>query len=147
MAASDYGIIVIKNGELFDKKSEMGCSYKLNINDRIDYAYKLNFNGLILPDVMESPYRQAFQCLFDNYGTKCVLPTDYMSRRFMVNGVLVHIKNRDHNVYEITFAMDGDRYAVLMGVDVSFRYFWRKATKKKVSRFLSKHLTSRKEKR
>lgn len=140
MAASDYGVIVIKNGRPFEAMAEMGCAYRMCIDERIDYAYKLNFNGLILPEVMENRFHQRLHCLSPNHDILTLDSTEFMSRTIVTNGVVVHIKNRENNVYEINFNLDDDKYAILMGVDVALCHYWYPATKKKVKKFLRKHL-------
>lgn len=134
MAASDYGIIVIKNGVL-DRKSS-GFAKGFTIGE------------------VEFWKAQPYWYTFDTQKTRCVINENlgkkYASHEEVyrqgwvttnVEGIEVKAKMILYGRYISKFNYNGDKYVLLHGFDIDLHSFWSKKTKTLVRKFIKKYAT------
>lgn len=137
MSASEFGIIVIKNGVLDREASGFAKGFKLGEEEFWKHR----------------PYWSTF----DTDRTRMVVDRDmpWWSRKsiyrgaisvkkwvtVIVSGVEVKAKQIEHHRYISKFTYNGDKYVLLHGYDIDLRYFWDKRSKEVVRKFIKKYAT------
>lgn len=139
MSASEFGIIVIKNGVLDREASGFAKGFKLGEEEFWKHR----------------PYWNTF----DTNSTRIIVDRNIphwcyelkliyrykIGRKKWVNvvieGVEVKAKQIDHNRYLSKFTYNGDKYVLLHGYDIDLKFFWTKRSKEIVRKFIRKYAT------
>jgi len=153
MAGMDYGVIAIKNGKFMLPMSEMGAACSLDIGGVTFYKYlALSSNSNKL--VSHKTYVFTPMTFFTNnkYGKLQQFiygftqePSLRLKWVDIATGELnFKVKLVGKGIYEYRFTYEGDNYNILAGADVDFKYFHHPITKKIVTKFLNRNLTTKK---
>lgn len=139
MSASEFGIIVIKNGVLDREASGFAKGFKLGEEEFWKHRPYWNTFDTDRTRIIVD-HSIPYWC----YERKLIYRYNIGRKKWVnvvVEGVDVKAKQIDDNRYLSKFTYNGDKYVLLHGYDIDLKFFWTKRSKEIVRKFIMKYAT------